>query len=164
MPELSISSEKVCFLIVKAREFDVQDGSSDTDSGSNVSDDRMIDVLEEGGENAVQQEIRTFVAEMDEEEKADLIGLLRLGRGDGTMEEWDDMRTEGFDEHAGNVAAYLLGEPMLGDYLEEALSQFGFSCAEFEIGRLSHVRHYRPARAPHAHAQERAGRSRSGRA
>ncbi len=37
----------------------------------------MIDVLEEGGENAVQQEIRTFIAEMDEEEKADLIGLLR---------------------------------------------------------------------------------------
>jgi hypothetical protein len=136
MPELSISSEKVCFLIVKAREFDVQEGSSDTDSGSNATDDRMIDVLEEGGENAVQQEIRTFVAEMDEEEKADLIGLLRLGRGDGTMEEWDDMRAEGFGEHAGNVAAYLLGEPMLGDYLEEALSQFGFSCAEFEIGRL----------------------------
>ncbi len=29
-----------------------------------------------------------------------------------------------------------MGEPMLGDYLEEGLSQFGFSCAEFEIGRL----------------------------
>ena len=136
MPELSISSEKVCFLIVKAREFDVQEGSTDPDSGSNASDDRVIDVLEEGGENAVQQEIRTFVAEMDEEEKADLIGLLRLGRGDGTMEEWDEMRAEGFGEHAGNVAAYLMGEPMLGDYLEESLSQFGFSCAEFEIGRL----------------------------
>ena len=135
MPELSISSEKVCFLIVKAREFDAQEGNTDTDSGSNASDDRMIDVLE-GDENAVQQEIRVFIAEMDEEEKADLIGLLRLGRGDGTMEEWDDMRAEGFGEHAGNVAAYLLGEPMLGDYLEEGLSQFGFSCAEFEIGRL----------------------------
>ena len=136
MPELSISSEKVCFLIVKAREFDVQDGSSDTDSGSNVSDDRMIDVLEEGGENAVQQEIRTFIAEMDEEEKADLIGLLRLGRGDGEMAEWEAMRAEGLREHAGRVAAYLMGEPLLSDYLEEGLSQFGFSCAEFEIGRL----------------------------
>ena len=136
MPELSISSEKVCFLIVKAREFDVEEGSSDPDSGSNATDDRMIDVLEEGGENAVQQEIRIFIAEMGEEEKADLIGLLRLGRGDGTMEEWDDMRTEGFEESAGNVAAYLMGEPLLGDYLEEGLSQFGMSCAEFEIGRL----------------------------
>jgi hypothetical protein len=136
VPELSISSEKVCFLIVKAREFDVEEGSSDPDSGSNATDDGMTDVLEEGGENAVEEEIRIFVAEMDEDEKADLIGLLRLGRGDGTLEEWDDMRTEGFGEHAGNVAAYLLGEPMLGDYLEEGLAQFGMSCSEFEIGRL----------------------------
>ena len=136
MPELSISSEKVCFLIVKAREFDAQEGNSDPDSGSNATDDRMIDVLEEGGENAVQQEIRIFIAEMDDEEKADLIGLLRLGRGDGTMEEWDDMRTEGFEEHAGNVAAYLLGEPMLGDYLEEALSMFGESCQAVENEHL----------------------------
>ncbi len=136
MPELSISSEKVCFLIDKAREFDVEEGNSDPDSGSNATDNGMIDVLEEGGENAVEQEIRVFIAEMDEEEKADLIGLLRLGRGDCTLEEWDDMRTEGFEEHAGNVAAYLMGEPMLGDHLEEGLSQFGMSCAEFEIGRL----------------------------
>jgi hypothetical protein len=96
----------------------------------------MIDVLEEGGENAVQQEIRVFVAEMDEDEKADLIGLVRLGRGDGTMADWSAMRSEGHREHAGRVAAYLMGEPLLSDYLEEGLSQFGFSCAEFEIGRL----------------------------
>lgn len=136
MPELSISSEKVCFLIVKAREFDVQDVDTELESGANATDDRMIDVLEENSDNPVEQEIRVFVAEMDEDEKADLIGLLRLGRGDGTMEEWAAMRAEGMREHAGNVAAYLLGEPMLGDYLEEGLSQFGMSCAEFEIGRL----------------------------
>jgi hypothetical protein len=136
MPELSISSEKVCFLIVKAREFDVQDVDTELEDGANATDDRMIDVLEESSDNPVEQEIRVFVAEMDEEEKADLIGLLRLGRGDGTMEEWQAMRAEGMREHAGNVAAWLLGEPMLGDYLEEGLAQFGFTCAEFEIGRL----------------------------
>jgi len=136
MPNLSISSEKVCYLIVKAREFDVEEGSSDPDSGSNATDDGVIDVLEEGGENAVEQEIRVFIVELGEEEKADLIGLLRLGRGDGTMEEWSAMRSEGHREHAGRVAAYLMGEPLLSDYLEEGLSQFGFSCAEFEIGRL----------------------------
>lgn len=136
MPELSISSEKVCFLIVKAREFDVQDVDTELEDGANASDDRMIDVLEESSDNPVRQEIRIFVAEMDEDEKADLIGLLRLGRGDGTMDEWPAMRAEGMREHHGNVAAYLLGEPLLGDYLEEGLSQFGMSCAEFEIGRL----------------------------
>ncbi|TMJ28123.1 MAG: DUF3775 domain-containing protein [Alphaproteobacteria bacterium] len=136
MPDLSISSEKVCFLIVKAREFDVQDVAADDDSGSNPSDDREIDVLEAAPDNPVAQEIRVFIAELGEEEKADLIGLLRLGRGDGTMEDWQAMRDESLREHGGRIAAYLMGEPLLSDYLEEGLSQFGFSCAEFEIGRL----------------------------
>ena len=136
MPSLSISSEKVCFLIIKAREFDVQDVDTELESGSNPSDDRMIDVLEESKDNPVAQEIRVFIAELGEEEKADLIGLMRLGRGDGAMEEWEALRAEGFREHKGRVAAYLMGDPLLSDYLEEGLSQFGFSCAEFEIGRL----------------------------
>ena len=136
MPSLSISSEKVCFLIVKAREFDVQDVDTELEEGSNPSDDRMIDVLEENKDNPVAQELRVFIAELGEEEKADLIGLLRLGRGDGTMEEWQAMRAEGLREHHGRIAAYLMGEPLLGDFLEEGLSQFGISCTEFEIDRL----------------------------
>ena len=52
------------------------------------------------------------------------------------MDDWSAMRSEGHREHAGRIAAYLMGEPLLSDYLEEGLSQFGFSCAEFEIGRL----------------------------
>lgn len=136
MPNLSISSEKVCFLIVKAREFDVQDVDTELEEGSNPTDDRQIDVLEESSDNPVAQELRVFIAELGEEEKADLIGLLRLGRGDGTMEEWQAMRSEGLREHHGRIAAYLMGEPLLSDYLEEGLSEFGFSCAEFEIGRL----------------------------
>ena len=136
MPTLSISSEKVCYLIVKAREFDVQDVDTELEAGSNPSDDRMIDVLEESKDNPVAQELRVFIAELGEDEKADLIGLVRLGRGDGTMEEWTAIRDEGLREHGGRVTLYLMGEPLLGDYLEEGLSQFGFSCAEFEIGRL----------------------------
>ena len=136
MPNLQISSEKVCFLIVKAREFDVQDVDTELEDGSNPSDDREIDVLEDQPDNPVAQEIRVFIAELGEDEKADLIGLMRLGRGDGEMGEWEGMRTEGHREHAGRVAAFLMGEPLLSDYLEEGLSQFGFSCAEFEINRL----------------------------
>ncbi len=49
MPELTISPEKVAFLIEKAREFDVKELDSDPDSGSNEADDGMIDVLEDNG-------------------------------------------------------------------------------------------------------------------
>ena len=136
MPTLSISSEKVCYLIVKAREYDVQDVGADVGSGSNPIDDRMVDVLEDHNDNPVRQEIRAFVASLGDDEKADLIALMQLGRGDRALGEWEAMRAQGLREHGGRVAAYLLGQPLISDYLEEGLSQFGFSCAEFEIGRL----------------------------
>ena len=52
MPELTISPEKVGFLIEKARQFDVKEAASDPDSGSNASDDDMIDVLEDDGRDS----------------------------------------------------------------------------------------------------------------
>ena len=57
MPELTISAEKVAFLIEKAREFDVKEAASDPDSGSNAADDDMIDVLEDNGKDPVVREI-----------------------------------------------------------------------------------------------------------
>jgi len=136
MPTLSISPEKVAYLIIKTREFDVQDANSDPDSGSNAIDDGMTDVLEDHGDNPVRQEIRAFVGALDIDEKADLIALMQLGREDGTMEEWEAMRAQGLREHGGRVAAYLLGQPMVSDYLEDGLDQLGISIAEFEKGRL----------------------------
>jgi hypothetical protein len=38
--------------------------------------------------------------------------------------------------HNKRTAAYLLGMPLLADQLEEALSQFGQSCDDFEMGHL----------------------------
>ena len=61
MPELSISTEQVGFLIVKAREFDVKDGVSDPDEGSNGTDDKMIDVLEDNADDPVAREIAGFI-------------------------------------------------------------------------------------------------------
>ena len=136
MPTLSISPEKVAYLIIKTREFDVQDANSDPDSGSNAIDDGMTDVLEDHGDNPVRQEIRAFVGALDIDEKADLIALMQLGREDGTMEEWEAMRAQGLREHGGRVAAYLLGQPMVSYYLEDGLDQLGISIAEFENGRL----------------------------
>ncbi len=62
MPELAISSEKVGFLIEKARQFDAKDIASDPDSGSNGADDDMIDVLEDNGEDPVARRSRASSA------------------------------------------------------------------------------------------------------
>ena len=131
-PSLSISPEKVCFFILKAREFDVKDAVADPDSGSNASDDAMIAVLEDHADDPTQQELRSFIDALTEDEQVDLVALTWLGRGDGTIDEWDELRAEAARLHNNRTAAYLMGKPMLGDHLEEGLSQFGLSCEDFQ--------------------------------
>src|ERR1700704_3754683 len=125
MPELAISAEKVGFLIEKTREFDVKEGATDPDSGSNGADDNMVDVLEDDGGDPVVREITGFINAMTEDEQIDLVTLMRLGRGDGSVEEWDDLRREAADGRNGRTASYLLGEPLVSDYLAEGLDAFG---------------------------------------
>jgi hypothetical protein len=127
MPELAISAEKVSFLIEKTREFDVKEGATDPDSGSNGTDDNMIDVLEDDGGDPVVREITGFINAMTEDERIDLVALMRLGRGDGTIEEWDELRREAADGYNENTAGYMLGEPLVSDYLAEGLDDFGLT-------------------------------------
>jgi hypothetical protein len=54
-----------------------------------------------------------------------------LGRGDGTIDEWDSLRQEAARLQNDRTAAYLLAKPMLADHLQEGLSQFGCSCEDF---------------------------------
>lgn len=136
-PTLAISSESVCFIIVRAREFDAQDVATEPDTGSNASDDGVTAVLEAHSDDPTYSEVRAFIAALSDEQQVDLVALMWLGRGDATLDDWNDLRAEAEQQHNNRTARYLLGEPLLSDYLEEGLSQFGFTCAEFEINRLS---------------------------
>jgi hypothetical protein len=127
MPELSISTEQVGFLILKAREFDAKEGVSDPDEGSNATDDRMIDVLEDNADDPVAREIAGFINALSIDEQIDLVTLVRLGRGDGTVDDWDDLRAEVAGSINRRTASYLLGQPMLGDLLAQGLDELGLS-------------------------------------
>jgi hypothetical protein len=61
MPALSISSEKVCFIVFKAREFDVKDAPTLTDEGSDGPDEEMRTVLEDRPDDPVWQELIGFI-------------------------------------------------------------------------------------------------------
>src|SRR5829696_583929 len=75
-PTLTVSSESVCFIIIKAREFDAQDVVTDPDSGSNATDDGAASVLEAHSDDLTQKELVAFINALSEEEQADLVPLL----------------------------------------------------------------------------------------
>ncbi len=136
LPSLAISPEKVCFIVVKAREFDVKDAVTNPDESSSAADDNMSSVLEQRDDDPVAQELRGFIGALTQDEQIDLVTLVWLGRGDGKLEDWAELRAEAARAHNNRTASYLLGIPLLADYLEEGLAQFGLSCEEFEVGRL----------------------------
>jgi len=127
---LGISPEKVCYIIVKARQFEAKDVVADPDSGSNPVDDGMVSVLEDQPDDPVYEELTAFIGALDEDEQVDLIALTWLGRGDASMDEWDDLHSEAARARNERTAAYLLGLPLLPEHLEEGLSQFGRSCED----------------------------------
>ena len=133
---LTISPEKVCFIIIKAREFDAKDEQTEPDPGSDPADDKEIAVLEEHADDPVVEELTSFINSLSEDEQIDLVALTWLGRDDYTAADWLSVREEAAAAHNKRTADYLLGTPLLGDFLEEGLSMLGYSCEEFEIGRL----------------------------
>ena len=135
-PALTVASDTICHIIVKAREFDAQDLETDTDPASNASDDRMVEVLEDHPGDPTEAELRDFIDALDEDEQTELVALMWLGRGDGTLEDWDDLKDQARELRNPRTADYLLGEPLLSDHLEAGLSAFGGSCKDFELGRL----------------------------
>jgi hypothetical protein len=133
---LTISPEKVCFIIIKAREFDVKDAVTEPDPGSNPSDDKDAAVLEDHEDDPVQEELTSLINSLSEDEQIDLVALAWLGRNGYSASDWPTVREEAARAHNERTADYLLGTPLVADFLEEGLSLLGGSCAEFEIERL----------------------------
>jgi hypothetical protein len=134
--ELEISPESVCFVIIKAREFDVKDAVSEPAPGSNPTDDKMTAVLEDHKDDPVVQELTSYIGAMNVDKQIELVALAWLGRGDYSADDWPSVREQAAEAHNDKTASYLLGIPMLGDFLEEGLAMLGYSCEPFEINRL----------------------------
>lgn len=130
----TINTDKVCYVVVKARELESEDEGVDADA-SNPSDDRFVSVMTEEAYDTVRQEIAAYIDAMDEEEQIELVALAWVGRGDFAADEWEDALREARLRREGATSAYLLGAPLLAAHLENGLSEFGESCALFASDR-----------------------------
>lgn len=133
---LTIAPAAVCFIIIKAREFDAKVAPDDPESGSNPSDDRSIDVLEDFADDPTVQELAGAIDSLNEDQRCELLALCWIGRGDYAPEQWSEALTTARSTVDRKLTDYLLGTPLLGDYIEDGYSQLGYSCQEVEMGHL----------------------------
>jgi hypothetical protein len=133
---VSIDPEQVCFMIIKAKEPDAKVEPDDPDSGSNPADDREIDILEDFADDSTLQELTEVIDTLNDDQRAELLAMVWIGRGDFEPSDWELALTEAAATADAFLASYLVGTPLLGDLLEEGYSQLGYSCEDYEINRL----------------------------
>ena len=128
--ELKVPVATICYIIEKAREFDVKTGSSDPSAAPVDDDDVDAAVLEDRPSDPVEEELRSIIADLNVSGQVDLVALMWLGRGDGP-DDFDEARDMAEDAANDRTADYLLGTPMLADYLEEGMAALGLDCSDW---------------------------------
>ena len=126
--ELNVPLESVCRLIIRARELEAQVPAIEADGEDDPTDtDDPMAVLEDEANVAIEDEVRTFLDDMADDEIADVLALAWIGRGTYDASEWEDAQEEALNSEEDPVDL-LLDLPLLAAYLEAGLSAFDLSC------------------------------------
>jgi len=129
MTGLEISPTKVGFVIVKSREIAAKVAAWDDGA---TSDHDAESILESFSDDATQDELKGFIHDLNEDEQASLVALAWIGRGSFGPEELEEALATARAERNNRTEDYLLGMPLLPDYLEEALDRLGYSVEDAE--------------------------------
>ena len=126
---LTIPLSTLGWIIVKAREFDGKDTGTD-DVGDDS--DNPMGVLEDRADDPTEDELTSWISDLTDSQKSELVALFSLGRGDADASDFADLVDQARGQQGKSTARYLLGSPLLGDYLEEALERLGIDTSEIE--------------------------------
>ncbi|SDK52044.1 DUF3775 domain-containing protein [Microbulbifer yueqingensis] len=127
---LTLNVETTCRLIDLAKEFHAQEGVSFPDEPDNASGDWARQIVASHGGDKTFQEFKSIVEDLEPDQQQELVALLWLGREDYSLGEWQDALAQAADDWTPETAEYLVGHPLLANYLEKGLEQFGHRCNE----------------------------------
>ncbi|WP_072397027.1 DUF3775 domain-containing protein [Hyphomicrobium sp. CS1GBMeth3] len=129
---LEIAPEKVAHVIIKAREFDAKVGAWNSSPSEGDADEDPSSILEDFSNDPTAAEIAGFIDALNDDEQVNLVALAWVGRGTFEPEEFDEAVDTARSEQITSTAIYLLGLPLLADYLEEGLEKLGYSPGDIE--------------------------------
>ncbi len=77
-------------------------------------------------------ELRAFIERMDEDEQAELVAIMWIGRGSFDSDDLAEAIATARAEATTPCADYLIGTPHLSDHLENGLDALGISASDIE--------------------------------
>jgi len=120
--QLEVNPDTVRFIIDKVRQFQAKEGVSIPDP----SDDWSRQILADNADDPSVNQLRDAIDDLEPDQQVELVALAWLGRGDFGSDEWDGALEQARDAWNERTADYLIGTPLLADFLEEGLEQLGF--------------------------------------
>jgi hypothetical protein len=129
VPELDISTEKVCSLIEILREYagrELPTATRDVSEG----DDGPLENMEDRIDDPSQGEARDFIAGLSLDERVALQALLWVGRGDYGIDEWPSALAEARRRDSTADLDFALAEELTPSEFSEGLAAFGRSCID----------------------------------
>lgn len=122
---LDLNPDNVRFIIDKARGFQFNEAVTVPEEALRPSDDWAQQVLAEHVDDPAFLDLQSTINDLEPDQQVSLVALMWLGRGDFTLDEWQQALEQAGDSYNGRTAEYLIGTPLLADYLLEGLNQFG---------------------------------------
>lgn len=129
---LDVNPDTVCRLIDLAREFHAQEAVVIPEEPGSPADDWAGNILAAHADDATLDEFRSIIADLEPDQQQQVVGLLWIGRGDFGIDEWDEVLAQAADAWNERTADYLIGTPLVADFLEEGLDQIGFGDEGYE--------------------------------
>jgi hypothetical protein len=129
---LEIAPEKVAHVIIKAREYGAKVGAWNFTLQEGDAEEDPQAILEDLAHDVTGRELRSFINALNVDEQCHLIALAWIGRGTYDPEDLAEAVETARSERGSCAARYLLGMPLLADYLEEGLEKLGYSVEDIE--------------------------------
>lgn len=128
--ELELNRDTLQFIVDKAHEFHVKEAVTIPEEPLSPSDDWARQILADHGDDPSFQELKSVIDDLEPDQQVQLVALMWIGRGDYSIDEWPDALERAEDSWNTRTAEYLIGTPLVADYLAEGMEQFSLNQEE----------------------------------
>jgi len=132
---LTIDPATIRIFAEKARAINAMAGADTYQDGGEKETEFDMDTLserhghdglqEEESEDLTREELIELIDDLNVDEAAEVVAIAWIGRGDLEVADWLANVAEAKSRAVGPTSKYLIGMPMLADYLEEGLQSLG---------------------------------------
>lgn len=123
MPHLDLNPDIVRSVIDIVHEFHAGDdvnlrGDVEEDD---VDEDLLMQFADDYSDDPYYEQLTSAINDLEPDQQVSLVALMWLGRGDYSVDEWDDVIAQAKEQWTDHTAQYLISTPLLSDYLAEGL-------------------------------------------